>query len=320
MIKNNKNSYIEYLNQKKNIHRLSFITSCYHEYKMYQHLYQTAIKARKQNPKQSKKIERFLIDKTWEVEGKLRIFIKESLDIVNEIRDMGKLEKWLGKSLELFSSNEGFSQFKKKIYNKGKELSEKYEEFDINMVEEGFSYMNKYVKNITVEGNRLKMTTVRGEKEFEFFIDPKPQAGHLGRINSYEFFNTVKFGGKKCVISPIQTSLLGVNTCHSEKVFSPKKEGLIDVYGSFIERFAFIREMFYRHARVIDEVGLSQYVGMDPQLAIGVALVVVGVGFIVGAITEDDWNLGIFGVFLILAGIMFIGASIAGVSVSVTVG
>ncbi len=84
--------------------------------------------------------------------------------------------------------------------------------------------------------------------------------------------------------------------------------------------FAFIREMFYRHARVIDEVGLSQYVGMDPQFAIGVALVVIGVGFIVGAITEDDWNLGIFGVFLILAGFMFIGASIAGLSVSVTGG
>lgn len=314
MNKSNENSYIKYSDPKKNERRLLFMIACYNDYKSYRRLYETAIIARKRNLKHSSKFSRFLVEKTWEAEGQLRIALNEILDVVNEIRDTGELEAILRDRVKFFSSKDGFSQSKDNIYKYCKNLSEKYDEFDGKIAEEVLLYINTYIKSITSEKDQLRLSIIRGEKEYDYLIDPAPQPGDLGRISTKEFFNPKILGSEKLLFGPLHAPVLSIDTCHSIKVTSTQQDIRADLYGSIVSCLAYTKEMFYRHARILDEVGLSLYEGRDDQLAIGIGLVIAGGALIFGGFNEDpnNWGLISFGVFLLLAGSMCIGASIAG--------
>src|SRR5207249_3265719 len=95
-------------------------------------------------------------------------------------------------------------------------------------------------------------------------------ARRLAQISPAQFFSATS----RMVMSP--TPLATFKNCHHESQMSAVA-GLdpVDIYGSFCGGAAFLKEMMYRHAREIDEVGISNFQGHGPFVIVGIILIAI---------------------------------------------
>jgi hypothetical protein len=245
-----------------------------------------------------------LPSKAFDAELRTRLICKEALDALNELRDSGALGAILhGLSLE-YRDGAQTEEILRRLENARQELNERFPDVDARFFDDAANVCERF--SLTLEGRQeqllARMEGPDGNTE-SLLIDTFSKPGDQGRVSPEEFFGADQIASASANVPTFVTG-----NVHHERdlVNSAGEESRLDVYGSAVAALAAQRELMYRHARTVLEVGHEAFRGEDPFTAILViAGIVGGVLIIVGAATGNI-TIAAIGI-LLLGGALVVG-------------
>jgi hypothetical protein len=272
----------------------------------------------KRQPHKSVRLSQYVAERAFETEKHLRVFVKEGIDTINELRDSGRLELLINESIKHVSERKGLTVLDDAIKRIKQYSEQDYHNRDTAWLDEYSLLLKERVRDISVDKGRLLISAIVGGEEREFIIEPTPRPGHLGRISAEDFFNPLDAGILVTSAPPVFVP----NNCHHQQlgISLQPKERVVDIYGNLVGSLAYVREAFYRHARKTKEVGLGAFTGKTPEevVTIGTVISVYGLAMvIIGSIQNapDMQRVGgiamLVGIVLIIGGLIYANVVIA---------
>lgn len=280
-------------NHQTRLERTHIVLNCVREMKLYRGFLEEVVTARRRCPLLSSAIP----DRAYAFERHTRILLKESLDTLNELRDSGQLQSIFSNSKDLLK---GFDPAG--VIEEGRvKLRRLDETLDLNFFDEAAELARKLkIKVKPREGGLIELRTTGpiGDIERRLLIDGSLRPGNIGRVSTREFFGSSGMG----LIIDREPRFPPPDCHHRAQLFASTLDR-VDVYGGVLAGMARLKELAYRHARKVEELGHGDLQGADFGVGVIVGLIVVGLVLIgVGVATQTPALVVLGGIF-VLAGI-----------------
>jgi hypothetical protein len=249
-------------------------------------------------------------DRAYAFERHTRILLKESLDTLNELRDSGQLQSIFSNAKDLLK---GFDPAG--VIEEGRvKLRRLDESLDLDFLDEATELVRKLkIKVKPREGGLIELRTTgpTGDIERKLLVDGSLRPGSIGRVSTREFFGNF---GTSLIVD--REPRFPPPDCHHRAQRFGLEVDRIDVYGGVLAGMARLKELAYRHARKVEELGHGDLQGAELATAVIAGIIVIGLVLIgVGVATQTPALVVLGGIF-VLAGI---AGAIWGITVVVQV-
>jgi hypothetical protein len=296
--------------------RLSTVLAAFEELRRYRELLRTAEepKARRACPG----LPQHLADRAYDAEVAYRVLARDCLDAVNLVRDSGNLPHALAQLARRAEKGLGPEQLAALLQEAAGAMAKEdaLPKLDPAFVEEAARAIGELGLGVSARGDRVTLSAKRRDgKEVRREFATVARSGTQGRVGAAELFAGPRATGLASVFGG---SLVVDEDCRSREVAAVAHELPTDLYGQLVGALATGRELMYRHARKVDEIGHGALEGEDPLTVVAVVVIIVGavlltagvtigIGCLAGAwggeVCDYAWILIAFGIIFIAGGI-----------------
>jgi hypothetical protein len=259
-----------------------------------------------------------IADRAYDAEVAYRVLARDGLDAVNLVRDSGNLPHALEQLARRAEKGLGPEQLTALLREAAEAMGkeEALPRLDPAFVEEAARVIADLGLGISGRGDRLTVSARRRDgKEVRREFATTPGPGTQGRVGAAELFAEPRSSGLASIFG---RSLLVDDGCRSRTEAAIGHELPADLYGQLVGALATGRELMYRHARKVEEVGHGEVEGGEAITVVAIALIVIGailviagatigIGCLAGAwageVCDYTWILVAFGLLFVAGGI-----------------
>lgn len=209
------------------------------------------------------RLSRQAADQAYALEQSVRIAIKIGIDTLNELADSGFLDALSSAASVSPQRGGGFFPPANGWTKISQDLRQNIPGLNPCLFDEIEGFWSKYEINVKQANDRkgswpIEFVTARGERQ-EIAIDHKRRPGALGRVVAADIFST---NPERRIGLALPLPILP--TCHAAQMRPAMgNERAQDLYGATVATFILAKDMAYRHARQVDELGLTEFSGGD---------------------------------------------------------
>ena len=268
-------------NRKKTEEQFRIMAGCCEKLINHLSVYQTA--GNSNYPYLSDVLQEMLID----TELSFRILAKEHVDLWNNANDLGMVEYALEQIVH--SQADLRKEFKPALEKAHMVLKDNFPNVDLEFMNQIPNLLKDMKFSVSSEKNHIKVSNISGDEKQEFFIDPQPRVGQMGRVDSSQLFQPNKFKGATMVRPTI-------DMCDSRKNENNINK-ILDPYQAMVQGISFSKNWLYKNRRLFSEFRPSRFTGNEPViLIIGfiIALALFLAGTVINLGCAAEWWSGDF--------------------------